>query len=152
MLDLTCEGRITRFSMYHGFCDGQGISMFAESVLYHYYCMRDGGEYDPCGIRTDAGAMSEAEQLEAFQVKLVAKGGAAPGSIQHPRVYPVSGNRRLDTILNKIYQGTGTSGMTSLRRAYDYVSGPGFSYRSGTNGPPGTGARGRRITPSSFTR
>ena len=64
MLDLTCDGKVTRFSMYHGFCDGQGIDAFAESVLYHYYCMRDGREYDPCGIRTDAGTMSEAEELE----------------------------------------------------------------------------------------
>ena len=64
MLDLTCDGKVTTFTMYHGFCDGQGIDMFAESVLYHYYCMRDGKEYDPCGIRTDAGTMSEAEEFD----------------------------------------------------------------------------------------
>ncbi|HAM16295.1 MAG TPA: hypothetical protein DCP91_10680 [Eggerthellaceae bacterium] len=68
MLDLTCNGKTTCFSMYHGFCDGQGINMFAESVLYHYYCMRDGKEYDPCGIRTDAGAMPEAEEFEPCSV------------------------------------------------------------------------------------
>lgn len=66
MLDLTCDGRVMCFSMYHGFCDGQGISAFVESVLYHYYCMRDGKEYDPCGIRTDAGPMSEAEELDPY--------------------------------------------------------------------------------------
>jgi len=66
MLDLTCDGRVTCFSMYHGFCDGQGINMFVESVLYHYYCIRDGKEYDPCGIRTDASVMSEAEELDAY--------------------------------------------------------------------------------------
>ena len=66
LLDLTCDGRVTRFSMYHGFCDGQGISMFAESVLYYYYCMRDGKEYDPCGIRTDASTMSEAEEQDPY--------------------------------------------------------------------------------------
>jgi len=64
MLDLTCEGKVTRFSMFHGFCDGQGINAFIESTLYHYYCMRDGVEYDPCGIRTNASVMSEAEELE----------------------------------------------------------------------------------------
>lgn len=64
MLDLTCDGKVTCFSMFHGFCDGQGISMFLESVLYHYYCMLDGIEYDPCGIRTDADTMSAAEELE----------------------------------------------------------------------------------------
>ncbi len=66
MLDVTCDGKVTSFSMYHGFCEGQGIIMFAESVLYRYYCMRDGKEYDSCGIRTDASAMSEAEELEPY--------------------------------------------------------------------------------------
>ena len=64
LLDVTCDGKVTCFSMFHGFCDGQGINMLVESVLYHYYCMRDGVEYDPCGIRTDAGTMSEAEEVE----------------------------------------------------------------------------------------
>ena len=64
LLDVTCDGRVTCFSMFHGFCDGQGINALVESVLYHYYCMRDGVEYDPCGIRTDAGAMSEAEEAD----------------------------------------------------------------------------------------
>ncbi len=68
MLDLTCDGKVTTFGMFHGFCDGQGISAFAESVLYHYYSMRDGREYDPCGIRTDAGTMSEAEELEPYSI------------------------------------------------------------------------------------
>lgn len=68
MLDLTCDGNVTRFAMYHGFCDGQGINLFVESVLYHYYCMHDGKEYDPCGIRTDAGTMSEAEELDPTSI------------------------------------------------------------------------------------
>jgi len=33
-------------------------------VLYHYYCMKDGKEYDPNGIRTDQGQMTEAETVE----------------------------------------------------------------------------------------
>ncbi len=69
MLDLTCEGKVTRFAMYHGFCDGQGLSMFMESVLYHYYCMHDGKDYDPCGIRTDAGTMTEAEEFDPASVQ-----------------------------------------------------------------------------------
>ena len=69
MLDLTCDGNVTCFSMFHGFCDGQGINTFIESVLYHYYCMRDGKEYDPCGIRTDASTMSEAEELEPYSIR-----------------------------------------------------------------------------------
>ena len=36
LLDLTWDGNKTWFSMFHGFCDGQGLNMFIESVLYHY--------------------------------------------------------------------------------------------------------------------
>ena len=68
MLDLTCDGKVTCFAMFHGFCDGQGINAFIESVLYHYYCMRDGQEYDPCGIRTDAGTLSEAEEVDPYSI------------------------------------------------------------------------------------
>ena len=64
MLDLTWDGNKTWFSMFHGFCDGFGLNTFIESTLYHYYCMRDGKEYDPCGIRTDRGRMTEAETLD----------------------------------------------------------------------------------------
>lgn len=79
MLDVTCDGKVTCFSMYHGFCDGQGIMMFAESVLYHYYCIRDGKEYDSCGIRTDSGSMSEAEELDAYaMVHKVSEGFEMP--------------------------------------------------------------------------
>lgn len=64
MLDLTWDGHKTWFSMFHGFCDGQGINAFLESVLYHYYCLKDGVEYDPCGIRTGKTRMSEEETFE----------------------------------------------------------------------------------------
>ncbi len=64
LLDLTWDGHKTWFSMYHGFCDGQGINAFLESVLYHYYCLKDGIAYDPMGIRTGQTQMSEAETFE----------------------------------------------------------------------------------------
>lgn len=64
MLDLTWDGNKTWFSMFHGFCDGQGVNTFLESVVYHYYCLKDGVEYDPCGIRTEQTQMSEAETFE----------------------------------------------------------------------------------------
>ena len=66
MLDLTWDGSMTWFSMYHGFCDGQGIYTFLESVLYHYYCMKDGVEYDPNGIRADSTQMTEGETFEPY--------------------------------------------------------------------------------------
>ena len=64
MLDLTWDGHKTWFSMFHGFCDGQGVNAFLESVLYHYYCMKDGVAYDPCGIRADSTRMTEGETFE----------------------------------------------------------------------------------------
>ncbi len=64
MLDLTWDGHKTWFSMFHGFCDGQGIYAFLESVLYHYYCMKDGVEYDPSGIRADSTRATERETYE----------------------------------------------------------------------------------------
>ena len=65
MLDLTWDGNRTWFSMFHGFCDGQGIYAFLESVLYHYYCMKDGKEYDAAGIRADSTRAAEAETVDA---------------------------------------------------------------------------------------
>lgn len=64
MLDLTWDGNVTWFTMFHGFCDGQAIYNFLESVLYHYYCMKDGVEYDPIGIRADSTQPTEAETYE----------------------------------------------------------------------------------------
>lgn len=66
MLDLTWDGNVTWFSMFHGFCDGQGLYTFLESVLYHYYCMKDGVEYDPNGIRCDGTQPSEGETLDPY--------------------------------------------------------------------------------------
>ncbi|MBQ6430550.1 MAG: hypothetical protein IJJ99_01545 [Oscillospiraceae bacterium] len=64
MLDVTWDGNITWFSMFHGFCDGQGVNAFIESVLYHYYCRKDGVEYEANGVRTDKEVMSDAETFE----------------------------------------------------------------------------------------
>ena len=69
MLDLTWDGRKTWFSMFHGFCDGQGINAFLESVLYHYYCLKDGAEYDPSGIRTEKSPETPGETYEPCSEK-----------------------------------------------------------------------------------
>ncbi|MBO7664200.1 MAG: hypothetical protein J6U01_12625 [Clostridia bacterium] len=66
MLDLTWDGNRTWFSMFHGFCDGQGVNTFLESVLYHYYCMKDGTEYDAAGIRSDSTQGTEAETVDPY--------------------------------------------------------------------------------------
>ena len=86
MVDVTWDGHKTWFSMYHGFCDGQGIYLFMESVLYHYYCMKDGVEYDPCGIRSDSSQMTEAEFFEPFSKQYE----VSPDFSMPPREDPVA--------------------------------------------------------------
>ena len=88
LLDLTWDGNVTWFTMYHGFCDGQGINAFLESVLYHYYCMKDGVEYDPNGIRSDSTQATEAETIEPFSRQYeVSPDFAMPEQRQQPACY-----------------------------------------------------------------
>ncbi|MBO5598305.1 MAG: hypothetical protein J5943_06870 [Oribacterium sp.] len=69
MLDVTWDDHTTWFTMFHGFCDGQGIYFFLETVIYYYYCLKDGKEYDPNGIRTHLDPMTDAETLDPITVK-----------------------------------------------------------------------------------
>ena len=88
MLDLTWDGNVTRFSMFHGFCDGQGICTFLESVLYHYYCMKDGVEYAPHGIRADSTQLTEAGTFEPYSIQYdVSPDFAMPKINQMPTPY-----------------------------------------------------------------
>ena len=64
MLDVTWDDHTTWFAMFHGFCDGQGIYTFLETVLYYYYCLRDGKDYEPNGIRTHREPMTDAEAID----------------------------------------------------------------------------------------
>ena len=87
MVDITWDGHKTCFSMFHGFCDGQGIYTFMESILYHYYCMKDGVEYDPCGIRTDSTQMTEAEIFEPYSKMYEVSPGFAMPQREQPVPY-----------------------------------------------------------------
>ena len=37
-LDVTYEGNVMSFSMFHALCDGLGLNLFIESVLNRYFC------------------------------------------------------------------------------------------------------------------
>ena len=87
MLDVTYDGNVTWFSMYHGFCDGQGIYTFLESVLYHYYCMKDGVEYDPNGIRCDSTEATEAETFEPYSREYPVSPGFSMARTEMPTPY-----------------------------------------------------------------
>lgn len=66
LIDLTWDGNKTWFSMFHGFCDGLGFTFFIESVLYHYYCLKDGVDYEDNGIRSEHNPMTDAEVADIF--------------------------------------------------------------------------------------
>ena len=88
MLDLTWDGNMTWFSMFHGFCDGQGVSAFLETVLYYYYCLKDGKTYAPNGIRTDASPMAEGEYLDPVsRTYEVDPGFTMPEKKEQPAAY-----------------------------------------------------------------
>ena len=90
MLDLTWDGNVTCFSMFHGFCDGQGINTFLESVLYHYYCLKDKKEYEANGIRTDKGEMTEAEVFEPYaHTYALPEGFVMPEKREMPAAYHI---------------------------------------------------------------
>ena len=38
-IDVTYEGNLLSFSMFHGFCDGMGANLFVEAVLNRYFCL-----------------------------------------------------------------------------------------------------------------
>jgi hypothetical protein len=88
MLDLTWDENKTWFSMFHGFCDGQGISAFLETVLYYYYCLKDGKTYEPNGIRTDASPMDEGEFQEPLSHPYaIDPGFTMPEKKEQPALY-----------------------------------------------------------------
>ena len=82
-LDVSWDENTTWFSMYHGFTDGQGLYMFMESVLYHYYCLKDGTEYDPKGIRTDKDIVIGTEEADPYE-----HGWELPSNFVMPNLIP----------------------------------------------------------------
>lgn len=103
LLDLTWDGNVTWFTMFHGFCDGQGINAFLESVLYHYYCMKDGLEYDPNGIRCDKTQATETETFEpcsrSYEVSpdfTMPEQGQLPAAYHLPEIVTNSGDEVLE--------------------------------------------------------
>ena len=38
-VDVIWWENVASFSMFHGFCDGLGLNLFIESVIYHYFCL-----------------------------------------------------------------------------------------------------------------
>ena len=64
LVDVSYEGSVMHFSMFHAFCDGQGMNFFVEATLYHYFCRRDGTSYPSEGIRAKGTPMLEGEELD----------------------------------------------------------------------------------------
>jgi hypothetical protein len=68
-IDVTYYDKLIRFAMFHGMCDGLGLNRLIEAVVYHYFCLKDGKEYDSEGIYTDKIPFDEAELFDAFAKK-----------------------------------------------------------------------------------
>ena len=85
LIDLTWNENKTWFSVFHGLCDGQGFDFFVESVLYHYYCLKDGVDYEPNGIRSEHSRITNAETADCYTISYpVPPDFAMPG--RRPRV------------------------------------------------------------------
>ncbi len=84
----------------------------------------------------NAGTTTLSLGVEAYQVKVVPKGSAAPGPTSGAyRDYPiVSGNATLDGIIDSVLDRTGR-GYGALRNAFNYVAG--YPYFSGSKYPTG---------------
>ena len=67
MIDVTCSDNMIRFTAAHEFSDAQGAFYLVDTVLYNYYCIRDGVEYDPGDIRTSRTVMTEAEYVDPYK-------------------------------------------------------------------------------------
>ena len=73
MLDVNYYDNLIRFSMFHGLCDGLGLNRFIEATLYHYFCLKDGKEYDDEGIITLKVPYDPAETYDVYETKHNAK-------------------------------------------------------------------------------
>ena len=67
MVDVICHDNVISISMFHSFCDGMGIAKFIEAVLYYYFSIKDGVDYEPNGVVTHHTAMTAAETFEPYE-------------------------------------------------------------------------------------
>ena len=65
-VDVTWWENTVSFSMFHALCDGLGLNLFIESVIYHYFCIRDDKKYDAKGIRTVGSPILPGEETDPF--------------------------------------------------------------------------------------
>ena len=70
MVDVTYSGKKIDFAMFHGFTDGLGLNRFIEATLYHYFCLKDGCEYNDEGIVTSKVAYDPQEVADGFETKM----------------------------------------------------------------------------------
>jgi hypothetical protein len=66
MVDVICHDNVIDMSLFHALCDGAGFARFVETVLYYYFCIKDGVDYEPNGVLTHHTPMTEAEEFEPY--------------------------------------------------------------------------------------
>lgn len=65
-LDVTYEGTVMSFAMYHPFCDGLGLNIFIEATLNRYFSRRDGVDYPADGLRVPGQPQLPGEEADAL--------------------------------------------------------------------------------------
>ena len=65
-LDVTYEGKVMSFAMYHPFCDGLGLNIFIEATLNRYFSRRDGVDHPAEGLRVPGQPQLPGEEADAL--------------------------------------------------------------------------------------
>lgn len=69
MMDITYYGNVIYFAAAHALADGEAFTQFVQSILYYYFCAKDGKEYSSEGIFTASTPYEEDELADVFTVK-----------------------------------------------------------------------------------
>jgi hypothetical protein len=65
-VDVTYEGTVMSFAMYHPYCDGLGLNIFIEATLNRYFSRKDGVDYPAEGLRVPGQAQLPGEEADAI--------------------------------------------------------------------------------------
>ena len=65
-IDVTYEGNVLSFAMFHAFCDGMGLNRFVEATLNRYFCRKDGKDYPDEGLLVPGQPVLEGEELDPY--------------------------------------------------------------------------------------
>ena len=65
-VDVTYQGNVMSFAMFHALCDGLGLNLFIEAVLNRYFCRKDGKDYPAEGLRVPGQPVLPDEEVDPY--------------------------------------------------------------------------------------